>query len=72
MNRMGETRDMFWNLGYDDEIVNLGEPHVPFNPSSERERDERFAINQFRDDYVITPFLQSIQVWRMRAEEDRR
>ena len=41
MNRMGETRDMFWNLGYDDEIVNLGEPHVPFNPSSERERDEK-------------------------------
>jgi hypothetical protein len=72
MNRMGETRDMFEGLGCDDEITNLGEPHVPFNPSPERERDERSDIERFRDDYVITPFSQSTQAWRMRAEEDRR
>jgi hypothetical protein len=44
MDRMGETRDMFEGLGCDDEIANLGEPHVPFNPSPKRERDERSAI----------------------------
>lgn len=72
MNRMGEMRDMFGDLGCDDDIANLGEPHVPFNPSPERKRDERSAIERFRDDYVITPFSQSTQAWRMRAEEDRR
>jgi hypothetical protein len=55
MDRMGETRDMFEGVGCDDEIANLGESHVPFIPSSERERDERSAIERFCDDYVITP-----------------
>ena len=35
---MGEERDMFEGLGWDKEIVSLGDPHVPFNPSPERER----------------------------------
>ena len=26
MNRMGETKDMFGDLGCDDKIANLGEP----------------------------------------------
>ena len=72
MDRMGEKRDMFEGLGCDEEIENLGEPDIPFNPSPERERDERSARDRFRDEYVITPFLQSTQVWRMRAEEDQR
>jgi hypothetical protein len=72
MNRMGEKRDMFEGLGCDWEIENLGDPFIPVNPSPERERDERSAIDRFRDDYVITPFSQSTQAWRMRAEEDRR
>jgi hypothetical protein len=67
---MEETRDMFEGLGYDDEIANLGEPHVPFNPSPDRERNERSAIERFRDDYVITPFSQSTQAWEIRAEKD--
>ena len=61
MNRMGEPRDLFEGLGCDDEIANLGEPHVPFNPSPERERDERSDIERFRDDYVMIPFSQFTQ-----------
>jgi hypothetical protein len=72
MNRMGEKRDMFEGLGCDGKIENLGDPYIPINPSPECERDERSAIDRFHDDYVITPFSQSIQTWRMRAEEDRR
>jgi hypothetical protein len=72
MNRMGEKRDMFEGLGCDGEIENLGNPYIPVNPSHERERDERNARGRFRDDYVMTPFSQSIQAWRIRAEEDRR
>ena len=72
MDRMGEKRDMFEGLGCDEEIENLGEPHIPFNPSPERERDERSARDRFRDDYVMTPFSQSTQAWKLRAEEDQR
>jgi hypothetical protein len=72
MNRMGEKRDMFEGLGCDGEIESLGDPFIPVNSSPERERDERSDIDRFRDDYVITPFSQSTQAWRMRAEEDRR
>jgi hypothetical protein len=61
MDRMEETRDMFEGLGCDDEIANLGKPYVPFNPSPERERNERSAIERFRDDYIIKPFSQSTQ-----------
>ena len=41
MDRMGEKIYMFEGLGCDEEIENLGEPHIPFNQSPERERDER-------------------------------
>jgi hypothetical protein len=61
MDRMGETKNKFEGLGCDDEIENLGKSHIPFNPSPERERDERSARDRFRDNYVITPFSQSIQ-----------
>jgi hypothetical protein len=61
MDRMGEERDMFEGLGCDEEIDNLGEPHIPFNPSPEHERDERSARDRFLDDYVMYRFSQSIQ-----------
>lgn len=41
MDRMGEKRDMFEGLGCDEEIANLGESHIPFNRSFEREKDEK-------------------------------
>ena len=72
MDMMGEMRDMFEDLGCDEKIKNLGEPHISFNPSSERERDERSARDRFRDDYVMTPFSQCTQVWKLRAKDDQR
>src|SRR6202022_4131971 len=72
MDRMEEKRDMFEGLGCYEEIANLGEPDIPFNPSPECERDERSARNRFRDAYVMTPFLQSTQAWKLRDEEDQR
>ena len=41
---MGNERDMFEGLEWDEEIDNLGDPHIPFNPTPNRERDERSAI----------------------------
>ena len=58
MDRMGEKRDMFEGLGWDKEIVSLGDPHVPFNPSLECERS---VAKRHREDYEMTPFLQSTQ-----------
>ena len=72
MERMGKEIAMFEGLDYDEEIHNLDDPHIPFNPTPERERDERSARDRFPNDYVMTPFSQSTQAWRMRAEEDRR
>ena len=72
MDRMGNERDMFEGLGWDEEIHNLGDPHIPFNPSPECERDERSARDRFCDEYVMTPFSQSTQAWKLRAEEDQR
>jgi hypothetical protein len=72
MDRMGKKRDIFEGLRCDEEIENLGEPHIPFNSSPERERDERNARDRFLDDYVMTFFSQSTQAWKMRAEEDQR
>jgi hypothetical protein len=66
MDRMGKKRDIFEGLRCDEEIENLGEPHIPFNSSPERERD------RFLYDYVMTFFSQSTQAWKMRAEEDQR
>ena len=61
MDRIGEKRDMFEGLGCDEKIENLSEPHILFNPSTKREIDERSAKYRFRNDYVMTPFLQSTQ-----------
>ena len=68
MDRMGEERDMFEGLGWDKEIVSLGDLHIPFNPSSKRERS---VVKQYRNDYEMTPFSQSTQTWKLRVEEDR-
>ena len=72
MDRMEETKDMFEGLRCDEEIANLGEPHIPLNPSPERERNERNTRDRFRDYYVMTLFSQSTQAWKLRAEEDQR
>ena len=72
MDRMGKERDMYEGLRWDEEIENLRDPHIPFNPTPKRERDERSAIERFRDDYVMTSFSQSTQAWKLRAEEDQR
>ena len=72
MDRKGKEKDMCEGLGWDEEIDNLGDPHIPFNPTPKRERYERSAIERFRDDYVMTPFSQSTQAWKLRAEEDQR
>ena len=56
---------MFEGLGWDKEIVSLGDPHVRFNPSLERERS---AAKRYLEEYEMTPFLQSIQVWKWRLE----
>ena len=69
MDRMGEEKDMFEGLGWDKEIVSLGDPHIPFNPSSEREKS---VVKRDHDDYEMSPFLQSIQARKLRVEEDDR
>jgi hypothetical protein len=58
---MGDERDMFARLGWEKEIRNLGDPHIPFNPSLEF---EFVAGNRGSDNYELTPFLQSPQAWR--------
>ena len=35
---MEEERDIFEGVGWDKEIISLGNPHIPFNLLSERER----------------------------------
>ena len=47
---------MFEGLGWDKEIVSLGDPHIPFNPSPEREKS---VVKRYREEYEMTPFLQS-------------
>ena len=69
---MGNERDMFEGLEWDEEIHNLENLQIPFNPTPERERDERSARYRFRDEYVMTYFSQSIQAWKMRAEKAQR
>jgi len=59
--------DRFTGLGWDEEIVSLGDPHMPFDPSSERERS---VVKRFGNDFYLTPFLQSTQAWEGRLEEE--
>ena len=40
MDMMGKKRDMLEGLGCDEEIENLGEPHIPFNPSPEHTNEK--------------------------------
>ena len=72
MDMMEKVRDMFEGQEWDEKIHNLGDPHIPFNATPNRERDEISARDWFHDEYVMTPFLQSKQAWKMRAEEDQR
>ena len=53
-----DERDLFAGLGWEVEIMRLADPHTPFNPSPKYEVS---GAKQFRDDYEITPFLQSTQ-----------
>ena len=61
---MEENIYTFIDLGWEKENKSLGDPDVPFIPSSERNIR---AGKQCCDDYDLTPFLQSTQArrWRM-------
>jgi len=50
--------DRFEGLGWDEEIVSLEDPHVPFDPSP---KPERSVVKRFGDDFDLTHFLQSTQ-----------
>ena len=69
MHTMGEERDMFVGLRWEKEIRSLGDPHVPFNPSSDHNIG---AENEYSDDYELTPFSQFTQAWRWRIQEDQK
>ena len=69
MDRMGEERDMFEGLGWDKEIVSFGDPHIPFNPLSEKKRS---VVKRYCDDYEMTLFSQSTQTWKLRVEDEDR
>ena len=69
MHTMGDERDMFVGLGWEEEIRSLGDSHVPFNPSP---RHDIGAKNQYSDDYERTPFSQSTQAWRWRMQEEHK
>ena len=49
--------------------MKLANPHTPFNLLLERGVS---GAKRFRDDYEITPFLQSTQAWKSRLEEEDR
>ena len=61
---MGENRDTFVGLGWEKEIKSLGDPDVPFIPSSEH---DIHAGKQCSNDYELSPFSQSTQAdrWRL-------
>jgi len=69
---MEEERDVFKGLGWDEEIISLGDIHIPFNPSPEREVNEKSVVERFCDEYVCPPFSQSRQTcsWRVEEEEE--
>ena len=64
-----DERDPFAGLRWEVEIVRLADPHTPFNLSPECGVS---GAKRFRDDYEITPFLQSTQAWKSRLEEEDR
>ena len=55
-----DKRDPFVGLGWDVEIVRLADSHILFNLSLERGVS---GTKRFHDDYEITPFSQSTQVY---------
>ena len=61
--------DPFAWLGWGAKIVSLADPHIPFNPSPKGGLSD---AKWFRDDYKITPFSQSTQVWKWRMEQKER
>lgn len=69
---MGEKGEWFEGLGWEEEIVSLAEPHVSYNPSPERLRSERSAVQRYREDFEMTPYSQSTQVWKCRLKEEER
>jgi hypothetical protein len=69
---MGDERYMFDGLGWDEEIVSLDDPHIPFNPLPECERNEKSAAERYCPKYVMTLFSQSTQAWKWRVEQDER
>ena len=52
-----EEKDPFKGLKWEVEIVRLADPHVPFNSSP---KHGLTGAKQYRDDYKMTPFSQSI------------
>ena len=58
MHTMEEKRDTFAGVGWDKEIRNLGDPHVPFNPSPKRDIG---VAKRYSDDYEENTFPQSTQ-----------
>ena len=68
MHTMGEERDMFAGLGWENDIRSLGDLHVPFNLLLEYDIG---AGNQNSDDYDLTSFSQFIQAWRWRMYEHK-
>jgi hypothetical protein len=66
---MGDERDMFVGLGWEKEIKNLADPHIPVKLLPEF---LFVAGNRSTDDYNLTPFLRSTQAWRWRTREEQK
>lgn len=59
---------MFVGLGWTKKIRSIGYPHVPYKPPPDRDIG---AAKRYCDDYEMTRFLQSIQIWKWKVEEER-
>ena len=69
MHTIGQKRNTFAGLGWEKEIRSLRDPHIPVNSSPEFEfRPENGAS----DDYDLTQFLQYIQAWMLRVQEEQK
>jgi hypothetical protein len=69
LHTIGDERDMFAGLGWENEIRSLGDPHILFNLSLEF---EFVAGNRSIDDYELTPFSRSTQTWRWGVQEEQK
>jgi hypothetical protein len=56
-------------LGWNEEIVSLADPHIPFNPSRSCEGVEKSVVERCCDEYVCTPLTQSTEAWKCKVEE---